>query len=518
MGTLSLKYALPVSALRVDGTVTVTTDAVTGTTERAPEATVTLETRAAARDKTLNIQTGWFRNTAVGLELTDDGRLVSSGIESTGQLGKVVLGVVGAGVAIAGVALSPVGLAGVAAAAAVGGATTAEAMEVPTAPPPAPDPAIVQYRVKHAALDDLRKQYEATVEQAARRIGALGNRIVAEDDPRKRWALIAELRQLESVKPSLDAELDRLVAHFRAWRAAQVTSRVETVQRGFDLDELRAAQVTVSDAGTVTLGAQAAPAVRWAWETLGVAVTIDPPGTSTDVPAQKDNQVVVRVPRAVTLRVWEKDADGIARLREEKRHLVMDAACVHEAVSFRKSLWAKRAVNLKFSDLGAMTSYTHAADSGAAAAADTLGALPATVGSSLEQAVKINTQLEALRTGAATREAERLKQQVERKQKEIELAGLKATEQDAAELERLKQQAEMAEKRKTIGGGEPSAAAKELATLEAEKTLLDAKLGSAVARRKLAAETDLAALRLEIEQRKTRAKADELREDDEPQE
>ena len=268
MGTLTLRYALPVSRIRVDGTLTVTKDAVTSTTEKTPEVTVALEVCAKERNQTLQFHTGWIFNTAVGLELTDDGRLVSSDLESTGQLGKVVLGVVGAGAAVAGVVMNPAALAGAAIHGALRTATTAEDRQEIEQRPPV-DPAILEYRKTHEDLDDLRKKYEAIVEKAVRRVGELGSLIVDEPDASKRWGHISELRQLQSVMPSLEAELDRLVQHFKTWRASKITTRSEAYERCFDLDALRQAGVVV-EGEQVSFSEGADETVKLSWQELGV--------------------------------------------------------------------------------------------------------------------------------------------------------------------------------------------------------------------------------------------------------
>ena len=211
----------------------------------------------------------------------------------------------------------------------------------------------------------------------------------------------------------------------------------------------------------------------------------------------------------MTLTVWEKAADGTPLLRESKPYLVMDGACALETFTLKESRWAKRSTSVKFSDLGALTSYSSSADSSAAAVADTLGSLGGTVGDSLETAVKINTQLDALRSHGADQQLAKLKQQVDAKQQEITLAGLAVTEKDSAELERLKQQAAILEQRKAIAGDPaPSAADQQLAALDAQAKLLDAQRALSVSQRKLTAETDLAALRLDTERREAQAEHD----------
>jgi hypothetical protein len=334
-------------------------------------------------------------------------------------------------------------------------------------------------------------KYEQHVEKARRRIGELAMQTVDERDARIRWVLMMELRQLESVLPSLEAELDRLVTHFKTWRASKITTRTETYQRCFNLDTLRGANVNVT-ANDVVFAGSAHQSVRAAWNQLGVAVTMRQPGVPKDSIDTATNEILVRIPRREIISVYEKGEDGKPVLREEKPHLVMDSACEVEVIALRKSAWAKRSTTLGFSELGGVTTYKHQADAAAAAAADTLGALPGTVSGSLEQAVKIRTQVAALRSSELDRQLDQAKKRVELKQQELTAAGLKATEKDAAELERLKQQAEMADKRKALETPPaPSEAATELAALKQEIELTAARLENDRLRAQVAANAAL---------------------------
>src|SRR5688500_7875131 len=94
---LTLEYALPLSALRFKGSVTLTCDKeLGGEIARAASGSVTLDVVGDHRMQCLVLEHGWMNDTSASFELTDDGRLVSSDVQSTGQAGRVVLGVAAA--------------------------------------------------------------------------------------------------------------------------------------------------------------------------------------------------------------------------------------------------------------------------------------------------------------------------------------------------------------------------------------------------------------------------------------
>src|SRR5205823_4822770 len=94
--TDATSYRAPLSCVRVSATVTETVDRVLGTSPRAPEATVALEVIGGELLEA-SIDSDWLRDTSVGFSMTDDGVLVSSSVDATGEAGKVVLGVVSIG-------------------------------------------------------------------------------------------------------------------------------------------------------------------------------------------------------------------------------------------------------------------------------------------------------------------------------------------------------------------------------------------------------------------------------------
>jgi hypothetical protein len=439
-----LSYALPVSCIGVDGTVTHTVDRVLDTTDRLPEVAVTLHVHGIVRNQTLRIRTGALRDTSVSFELQQDGRLRSTSAESTGQLGRTLLGVAGAGAALAAVVTGagPVaGLAGAATAGIVGGREIAGPDRLQPREQTPEQKVATAYRLAHREVAEARERYGALIDRASEELAAAVGQVLAGEGATS----MAEVRRLRAVLKILRAEIAPLNEHFKAWRATTIGTRTERHQRCFSLDALRAARVEVGR-DTVAFAGVAEAAVRAAWTELGVVVTMDPPGQPVaDAESTRQNAIVVRYPRRVRLAVYEK-VDGRPVLREERPHLVVDAASETGVVPLRRSLWARRSVGLKFGELGVLTSYAQGSTSSLAAIGDTAGALPAAIAGGLEQGAKLDAaHLDAQLDMATTR--------VKLKQQELAAAGLAATEADYAELRKLKQEAAMATARKTIQDG-----------------------------------------------------------------
>src|SRR5262249_48603862 len=136
------------------------------------------------------------------------------------------------------------------------------------------------------------------------------------------------------------------------------------------------------------------------------------------------------------------------RLLERKRHLVVDGASHRGFIPFRTSFLAKRSVQFGLSTLGQLKTFAAGSTSSLAALADTAGQIPGTVSSSLAEASKIRTEVDALRDRGIDRQLDQLKKQIDLKNQELTLAGLSATEAQHTELERLKQQAEILQQQK----------------------------------------------------------------------
>jgi hypothetical protein len=438
MGTLELKYALPESRMRIRSSVTTTVDTVLETESRAPQSTVTLEVGASSWMKKLRATSGGIFNTGLALEVTDEGLLKSSSLESTGELGKVLTSVVGAATTVAGALLSPAG---------VGGAVATGAYlfmaEAPEVEPEAPTPADLEaaaFAESDSEAAALRSAFQMLVKQVNVQILQVAQELAAADTNEGLWALQRRLLVLQRLLEVLQARLDVLNGLFKAWRATTIQTEVAEYERLISLEHIRKANAMVSKDGIQYCG-EVTPEIEFAWSELGVAVTVE--GASrrrASEPMSRKNQILVRMPRLATINVYEKDKDGKPVLKQSKPHLVMDSTCEIQAIRLRKSLFAKRSVSVGFSDLGALKSYAHQADSTAAAIASTAESLPGTVTASLENVVKAKGAVDSLRSRDLQQRLAKVKAEAELKQQELNAAGLSATAKDHGALERLKQE------------------------------------------------------------------------------
>lgn len=504
---LKLKYGLPLSALRVSGIVTVKNDRVLKRDlDPVAEATVALEVIAEQRDQTLKLSAGKVVDTTAAFRLSDDGRLVSTTLDSTGVMGKVVLGLVSAGAAVAGVALaSPTAVLGAAAAA----RAIREGVAEEEKPEKTDEEKIEEeYAREHGELLEMRETYAALVAKVVTLIAQDTKALVDDGDLQERRAVLFRLRYLQSLLPVLRVELERLDEHFASWRAGTFTQRTETREHLVNLDTLHRAGGTPNDDGSISWASgddvkSAVEDVKRIWDSLGTLVTVSgdqPPEART---GELTNKVRVRTPRRAIVSIYQKDGNGKAVLTERRVELVMDSRCPVEEIKLRKSWWAKRSTGLAFGATGALTGYDYGSTSSAASFVESVGALPEQVGGSLEQVRKIDDALESLRSTGIDHRLARLKKELEIKQHELTQVGLAATEKRHAELERLNQEVAFAEQRKSLREAAepaaPTAAAAELVRVREQIELLNAWREVSVATRHLAAESELAELRLDLE-------------------
>lgn len=491
MSSLEVRYALPESRIRLSSTVTVTEDTLFGSKTTVPQTVVALEIGATARNRTLTQCRGWFHSTAATLALNEEGRLTSTSIESSGQAGKVVVGVVGAAVSVGSAVLGGGG-AGLAAAAAsaLNGASEARLMaigqELRQIGEPAPRTPEEIEAAAFAEADPgaaaMRTRYQTLLRSTIEEIAQVSSRLLDAED-REQAALAAKwLASLEAALAVIQARLDALNGLFAAWRATKIETRTETHERLISIEDLNGSKLHTSRRGKEVVESES-KAVRKAWSKHGVAVEVRPrPGWEPRGGRRTagKNEILVRIPRPVILDVYERGPEGEAVLRERKEHLVMDSRCDTEVFKLRRSRWAKRSLTLGFNDLGGLASLSDQSDSAAAAAATTMGELPATVSASLESAAKIRKEIGA--TGKIEQQLARVKAEAELKQHELTRAGLTATASEAADLDRLKRLAEAIEYGEKIekGTAEPGLAATEIAELKERLERL--KLQTAIAK------------------------------------
>lgn len=482
MGTeTTVDYRLPVTKVRLQATVTETVDTIV--TEKAPDGTLRQATaRTAERSFTLvtvadpepclqvKVESGLMRDYAFEVGLTDDGRLTSTSIETTGHLGQVLT----AGATLAGTALA-LATGNVPLAALLGAAGANAAVEGPLgggdedveeepedeSELPSPEQQVWQAYVA-AFPEQANRQTELTEEQQTL-VGALDTarrRLrLAVPDPAKMKTEREAVATLARLKADNERELDRANQLFAAWRAGTLKETKVVYDELVDL-----ASLPTWYAGALTFGTDAeGKRVETFFETaLGVAAVVSENGTATSAPdtvttppTVKTDRFYYRKPRRVQIAHAVGTAQKSA-LTSSERVLVMDRAAELVDVPIRKSLSGKRSTGVSMSELGAITKITYGGTASADAGLQALAGVPAAFGGALDTVSKARTTLDGLRNAPQERELDSLKRAVALEEERLKLAGQSATAADYAELARLKQDAEIAELRSKLRqlGGE----------------------------------------------------------------
>lgn len=495
MGDQVIDYRLPLSAVRVSGTLKHTHDTVLGTDDPEPAVGVELVTIGDPhQEQILTYTQDWVNDTTLGLERSEDGRLTSTSTESTGQGAKVLtaatgLIATGIGFAIAGVP----GAALAATATTEAGRLALRRLRDEAAIDENDRKVAEKYREQHRALADARVALAERVASLTETITELARGVANATTPDARREKAHELRAAEAALAIVRSELDKIDRHFSTWRAATITSRVETVDRLITLDEFAAAGKGRIEEGRLLFdadddeGAEAAQdKLRSLWEKLHLFIEFideSPVPANAALGAVKKNHVVYREPRWATLRVCRRDGKG-AVIESERRYGLSDNRSVHRTFELRRSWFARKSSKVTFSPAGVATGFASGSTSSVAAFAESVGGLPATVSGSLKSVGEISDSVYALRTKALDNELARVKKTVELRQQRIVEAGLDVTEAQAAELEGLKQRQAMLEARKAIIEASdaiedlraPPSPPGALAQLQAEVALLRAQL------------------------------------------
>lgn len=419
--TTTIKYLLPVTRVRLQAIVQTITDTVLNNDKSTTTSfAFSLVTSADPdRSRTLSVKNGWLSDYSFQIGLTEDGRLTEAGVGSTGQLATVLAAGVTVAVAAAGVLTGSLPALAGAGAAAVGTAKHGERILGPHEQEPAGaqeqapvDPVWEKYREQHptlaARLHDLRTERDATVkalDQARKDL-----RIVA-GDPTARYSRQQEVTILTGLLTDLDADLDEANTHFNIWRQGTLTTTVRSYDELLSLNEL-----PPYENGAPVFGTASNAASGFYAATGRILATVGYDGTAVEVGennegAQQTDTTALSVlrPRPVVLAHIERtDEDDQPDVTGFDRVLVMDAGSEEMTVPVRKSLWAKRRTDLSLSELGAMTKVSYNGTS-AAAASQALAGVPGKVSSGLEQAAKINKELEEIRARPDHSEADKAK-------------------------------------------------------------------------------------------------------------
>lgn len=394
--------------------------------------------------------------------MNDEGVLVSSSIDSAGRAGKVLLGIVSVGTAVAGGLLGAPGAFG----ALAGQFRVRGTTQLPETPTEDQDPVIAAYAIAFPDVYFARAAVAELVQELAQRTTSAARDLAETDEGPEATDALHVLRARERALAFARSEAARLDAHFDAWRATTVSTRMATYELVIDLDEIRVAAVEIGADGRPQFPnsdptiASSVARMKKIWGDLGVLVLVDGPrGKPQQLAEPIDNTLLVRVPRRVTLSLYTRaetdrggptPTDAAAVLIDSRPYLVMDELCEIQAIRLRKSLWAKRTSSLAFSNIGALSGLATTQTAAAAALAETAQAIPGTIATSLEQSTRTYTDVAAARSRAIDERLVELNRLVALKQQEIALAGMYATAGQAADLARLKQDVEILQQRKAL--------------------------------------------------------------------
>ncbi|SHJ30369.1 hypothetical protein SAMN02745244_02186 [Tessaracoccus bendigoensis DSM 12906] len=450
-----IDYYLPTTRVRLSCTVTTLTDTILGREALStPGLAVELVTVAdSAAPRSLVLDSGFWRDYSVKLGLTEDGLLTQAGVETTGQVGKVLAGVVALGATAA--ALASGGLPLLAATRAV-------------RPPSKMGPASLQDEDKPSLADPVAAAYAQAHPEAAERLALLvtelGDTHRVTDRARKahRDAPDAATRRAYTASKAalidVEAEVSAARIHFETWRKSTFKER----EASWDL-LLSVAELPTWDGEelkfTESPSKSALQEILYqAKEILAVrlpAGTSDEPRTGTrsgsGSAAGTSDYLAIRRPHPVEM-VTLRRMDGVCSVQAVFRTLIMDSSCTELRLPLRKSWFARRNTNVEFSALGALTGVElNGASSGAAATADA-AALLDSLPKAIDSASKARGALQGLASAGEEAELARLKRQVDLAEQRLLSAGQAVTAADFAELARLKQQVEIAELRAELSG------------------------------------------------------------------
>lgn len=496
-----LQYRLPRTELVVTGTVTTNHDRL-APEDAAPEGElkkIDFRLRTSADDRsTYEYEVaptgGWLWSYKASFATTDDGRLTTASAESTGHLGTVVT-------SLAAIAGTVTGMSGVSNVVAGGlramhrtGAAGLEATETPdeTAAGDGDDGRDPFARLVDASsreLDAYRAKYPAEARRGAQLATAqhdLAARMAtllagALDDP----GADGQVRRLRTLQRWGEQQLTPVVAHYRAWRALQVTQSSDTFEFTVSLQELTshpppweparrndvAAPPQSHEQGIEHPRPRSLPQL---WAEFGVGLEAEwvlqrradeepvvPRSTrvsSWPEEVQRD-EIVVRQPDILRMRVVRKVEDGQAGGRTAaawSRHAVVDEYSRHQVHRLRRTWLGRRSLTLSFDEHGLPTGVSTEGSASLAAGLEAMAGAPKAFAGGVADATSARSNLAAARRVGVEAELARVTGEVALRQQELVAAGLAATAGDAVRLQRLQQYQAILESQTKITNADPA--------------------------------------------------------------
>jgi hypothetical protein len=451
-------YHLARSCVRISGTRTVTTDGSVSppVTTEAAEASIDVVTEAdPVFAFGIQYDGGWVKDVSLDLAFTDDLRITSSGATSKGRAGDAVKGTLAFVTSLAATAAS------LSRGVAIRGVTEAEAVtkkERKQAPAP---------KTAEECYADERPAASAGRADTAKAVATVRAALVANDaalatvtGAAKIKEAVARSRALGDALARLEAQYAAMESRFQAWRTAKQSKEESELTFVVPVAELPKAEAV--DAVLAAPPADVLGPCFGAYEDLHTVVAV------TDVAGHKDERdidpnvhsffqgVFYRKPRVVELSVYGREPGKPAlRLTQRTRHVVVDDRCERRFVKFDKSAWGDRAVTLTFGDLGQLTKVSSSSTGDAAAVAQTLADLPASVKDALSQGSAIAGELDTIRNAGIDRELARLKKESELLNQRIANDVEGADTAALRELAELQHRKDLLTARKDVAGLEP---------------------------------------------------------------
>lgn len=449
-------YFLPVTRVRLEATMTRLTDTLEPTNAKPEASSWSAELVTVAdtyQPRTLAVESGPLFDYGLKLALTEDGRLRSAGVESTGDAGKMLASAAGLAVSIASASVFRLPLPGPPMTQVqTKGGSGEPARETELSPVEAAYAKECPSEAQHLQGLQAEQQLVLTELTAARK-----NYLTAGDPSKKEaWE---HYRRVGVLVADTTAELGRAKALFDAWRHTKQSTVEYAVAATVELVSLPL--LTRLSGGAVDLewGTGVEPGlVNGFFSQTGYVMARTTPEewpTRSAIPTDGVAGAAVlwmRRPRSVGLCCVHRGEDGVVRMIEDRRELIMDAACAEVRVPVRKSWFARRKTSVELSALGALTGVELGGD--AAAAGVTVGVSGAGTAAlaALESAQKARAALSQLGAAGEENELARLKREVAIREQHLLAAGQAATAAEYAKLEASKQQVAIAEAEAKLRG------------------------------------------------------------------
>ena len=369
----TVRYALPVTVVRVDGTVTVST-AASG--EKVPMRTseVTLATEAD-RDAMheLELREEWGRERDFDLKLASDERLAGASEASTGFGTEIVA----TGLRVA--AFAAKAIARFAAAIPIDVLESVPLQEV--------------LKRERPELARRRNEYTETIGGLQWRLLQLGERLATPDAGAETHELI---KAVQTALTAARAEMSVLESQFEAWRSERFPDWTTSYTYTIGVDRLPNRPVA-EDEVTLTDDELSEGQVGEVLRKLGVAIVRIADQDPTDRSDTFDDLGVrYRLPRRCELAAYEARDEKIApgesprlQLRRLMPAWIVDAESELGFVPFGSDLFEKHGAGAEFGDAGTLVHLTNKHTGAAAAITSAVGGAGGQVVESLEQAAKI---------------------------------------------------------------------------------------------------------------------------------